>query len=78
MTSAAAESEMVLLVPEIDHLIGQAVATNADSFQLDEWIRAYLRRLPIMESNKDLRALGNRTGVNWTAIAQGAVEMRRT
>jgi len=64
-------------VPAIDNAVGQVAVRGGDAFQLGEWIRAYLRRLPITEANKDLRELATRPGVNWTKIAQSAIENRR-
>jgi len=67
----------VTRVPEIALAAEQVAVIQGDTFQLGEWIRAYLRRLPITEDNADLRELAHRPGVNWTKIAQSAIDNRR-
>jgi len=67
----------VLRVPAIANAVEQVALMQGDTYHLGEWMRAYLRRLPITEHNEDLRELAHRPGVNWTKIAQGAIDTRR-
>jgi hypothetical protein len=76
-STLATEVEAIMQVPEISSTVEQVDLMKGDTFQLGEWMRAYLRRLPITEDNEDLRELAHRPGVNWTQIAQSAIDTRR-